>query len=213
MLENVKSPASRLNISPEVLNSLVIPESEKLDEEFDKVENDIENLYKTTKEIEDTATRYSGLSSQALMGIAGGVAGGYAGFAMTTLGGAALGGVAIISGPFGIAIGAATAILGIRRFYSLMGQEMNSEKLKYRIRDTEAKTQAIKKSIEGLEDFLFKHKSLIANSKDNVGDAAVNVLWNMRLEQIEKFWRMYGKAVQELKEFEEKQFNKLNPEP
>jgi hypothetical protein len=62
------------------------------------------------QEIEDVAQRYAQMPSSVLVGIVGGVAGTVGGVALST----AVGGLLIVTGPLGLAAGAATAILLFR---------------------------------------------------------------------------------------------------
>ncbi len=71
----------------------------------------------TRRNIEDVAGQYDRAPSSVLAGIVGGVVGSAGGLALTTVAGTAL----VVTGPLGLALGAALAILAFRgpRYWSL----------------------------------------------------------------------------------------------
>lgn len=186
---NEKPSSQIVNISQDVINDVIVPESQEIDKRIVRAKGKIEKLSEIKQEIEETAKRYARFPSQVLVGIAGGVAGGVAGFAVPVIEG-----LLIVSGPLGIAIGAAVSIIGFRQAQSLLTQETRSDKLKSMLKNFEERTKSIRKEIEEIEAFLINHKEAFANPEIN---EAIVTTWKFREESIKELWECYRDVVKE----------------
>jgi hypothetical protein len=175
----------------ESLSGELISQFQGVDQEIEKIKRDLQEQYEAKKSIEETAKSYAILSSQVLAGIVGGVLGGAIGVIGFEIPGA--GGLVVVSGPLGVAAGAASLIFLFRLRQSLLKQEINSEKLKYKLQEFRQVTEATRREIESLEAFLLEHKESITSIESNQAMARI---WSYREEAIQQLWEMYRRLVE-----------------
>jgi hypothetical protein len=178
------------NAIERVPESTLRRETEELDTEINNIQRQVDALSDVHQEIEETAKRFAGLPSQVLVGIAGGVAGAVGGIALP----AVVTGVAVVvSGPLGMTLGIATAILAWRSRNSIMNQEINSGKLDYKLQEFRKSLQRVREEIEVLESFLIKNVKSISGDESS---EEMKSLWVRRRESIDKLWKQYDEMAE-----------------